>query len=240
MEVRNNSWGISFSGSALDRPSTEFHEEAERTGQCRLLRYVPTICDPDCLNEICVNAACELQPLPNSVGTLTIEGIPDLTQLSPKGANYFYSKETTPLAVDQQVTIRAPGAIGPSFELSSKVPAAVEEANSWDNAMEDRAQGEDATLMWKSPVPGARYYLRMTTGIGTHGGISPAEVECEGPDTGSLTLPGSYLDELYSAGWSCGECGSNEFIRYRVAETESEGLKIEVRTAVPYSFYFHP
>jgi hypothetical protein len=110
----------------------------------------------------------------------------------------------------------------------------------WTALMEARAPGEDVTLTWSDPLPGARFYLRMTTGIGTHGGISPVEVECEGPDTGSLTLPGPYLDDLFAQGWACGECGDNRVQRYVAAEAALSGATARFSAQAEAFFYFHP
>ena len=80
--------------------------------------------------------------------------------------------------------------------------------------------------------------LEMTTGTATHGGIAHAEIECEGPDVGSLVLPGAFLDVLYSEGWSCGECGVNELYRYRSATMGSTGTAFTAEAAT--AFFFIP
>jgi hypothetical protein len=94
------------------------------------------------------------------------------------------------------------------------------------------------TLTWSDSDPDSRIYLRMTTGVGTHGGISPVEVECESADTGRLVLPGAYLDQLYDDGaWSCGECGDNNVWRYRAATTASD---VQFRAEARTTFFFRP
>jgi hypothetical protein len=95
-------------------------------------------------------------------------------------------------------------------------------------------------LTWSDPVDTARIYLRMTTGIGTHGGISPVELECEGPDVGMLELPGAYLDSLYADGWACGECGGNDLVRYHADEVDAGGTTVQLRTEATVGFWFIP
>jgi hypothetical protein len=110
----------------------------------------------------------------------------------------------------------------------------------WSGLLAARAPGQPVTLTWSDPVDSARIYLRMTTGIGTHGGISPVEIECEGPDVGMLELPGAYLDALYESGWSCGECGDNTLVRYHVDETDAGGTTVQLRTEATVGFWFIP
>jgi hypothetical protein len=110
----------------------------------------------------------------------------------------------------------------------------------WPSLLRQRLAGQDVTLSWSNAVDTARIYLRMTTGIGTHGGISPVEIECEGPDQGSLTLPGAYLDALYADGWSCGECGENRLIRYHVAQSGTGDRIVQLRVQAYYQFFFIP
>lgn len=80
----------------------------------------------------------------------------------------------------------------------------------------------------------------MTTCVGTHGGISPVEIECEGADTGELTIPGAYLDALYAQGWGHGECGANTVWRYHASQTGCGDSAVQLRAEAPASFYFNP
>jgi hypothetical protein len=131
-------------------------------------------------------------------------------------------------------------AAGPFDLTTCAVEPPVPEGD-WSAAMEARGAGEDVTLTWSNPYSTARVSLRMTTGIGTHGGISPVEIECEGRDSGSLTLPGAFLDLLYDGPyWSCGECGDNRLLRYHATEADVGGTTVQLRTQSPAMFYFRP
>ncbi len=125
--------------------------------------------------------------------------------------------------------------------LPSCAPSPVEPEGDFSAALEARAPGEDVTLRWTNPIPGARVYLRMTNCIGSHGGISPVDVECEAPDTGSLTIVGTFLDALYQPEyWNRGECGVNELVRYHSVSTTIDGATIRFRTETARSFFFFP
>jgi hypothetical protein len=233
-------WAI-FQGRLLAAPPLDFHVEAERAGACRLLTYAATSCDPACADgAICLDGACLTPPPAVDAGTLTLAGdaLPT-TELPAGDGGYYWGEEIGEVTGRVTLTGSAGGALA-GVELAACAPPPLVATSDWGALMEARAAGADVTLAWAEPVAYARVYLRMTTGIGTHGGISPVEIECEGPDTGSLTLPGAYLDALFAQGWSCGECGSFEVVRYVAAE--SSGVvgtaRLRVETAAP--FYFHP
>lgn len=229
-----------FKGSVFDGPPVSFHSEESRAGACRLLAYQATVCTPECApSDYCIDGACVTTPSTVDAGTLEATGLEaSPIEIAPSSDLYFWGSEAPSLG--ERVKLKSDGGTVGPFELSACVPPAVTPSSDWDQLMQTRAPGESVLLEWSDPLPHARIYLRMTTGIGTHGGISPIEIECEGPDLGSLELPGDYLDQLFADGWACGECGINDLKRYVADEAEIEGgvarLTVEART----SFYFHP
>ncbi len=241
------SWVV-LSATFRDIPNHDFHQEAERSGDCRLLTYEPAFCEPECTSEQeCVNGTCEPMPILRDAGTLTFAGLLDagVDISSETPGMYSWQKEEPEIPWGSVVQVSSSGAEVGAFDLSVESVVAIEPATAgsdWSQALEERSAGESATLEWSNPQKGARVYLRMTTGIGTHGGISPVEIECEGPDRGSLTLPGSYLDALNDApgAWSCGECGTHDLLRYRSLTTTAGPDSIELRVGLPTSFSFRP
>ena len=137
-------------------------------------------------------------------------------------------------------SLSAAGADVAAFELATCPVTAPTPSGDWSALLAARAPGEPVVLTWSDPIDSARIYLRMTTGIGTHGGISPVEVECEGPDVGMLELPGAYLDALYADGWACGECGGNDLVRYHADEADAGGTTVQLRTEATTGFWFIP
>jgi hypothetical protein len=230
-----------FSGMLLDGPPLAFHHESAREGQCRLLTYEASTCAPACTApDVCIDAACATPGSAIDAGTLTLtEFLGEPIPAMKAEGSYYWSTEDVTGAKDR-ATLTAAGGPAGDFALSVCVPSPMTPSADWTALMEARAPGEDVTLEWSDPLPGARFYLRMTTGIGTHGGISPVEVECEGPDTGSLTLPGPYLDDLFAEGWSCGECGDNRVQRYAAAEAALGGATVRFSAQAEAFFYFHP
>ncbi len=234
---------VIFRGEVFDGQKVDFHTESERQGLCRLLRYTPSFCTPSCENgEVCIDSSCVAHPTIRPVGNVLLSGIGDTNlTIEPNEADVYYryieDVETSTLST---VGVSAPGNEGPEFTLTACAVDRPAPTSDWAQLLSDRADGEDVTLRWSDSVEFARIYLRMTTGIGTHGGISPTEIECEGPDTGSLTLPGRYLDALYSAGWSCGECGGNDLFRYHSAEEMTSTNTVQLRVQSSANFWHIP
>jgi hypothetical protein len=233
----------SLQGRIADGDRVDFHDEAAREGACRLLTYEPVLCDPECSpTAVCDHGTCVELSNGTSAGPITIEGIVDPAPVVQPNefADYYWDTGKTGGLDVTEVSISAAGDVIGAFELSVCGIDAPEPSTDWASVLEARAAGEDATLEWTNPVSGSRIYMRMTTGIGTHGGISPVEVECEGPDTGSLTIRGAYLDALYEEGWSCGECGDNRLTRYRADVTTVDGVEIQLRSQSEQTFFFRP
>lgn len=234
-------WGLSFTGTIYGAPPASWHTEAGRDGQCRLLTYTPEFCDPICeYPEVCAAGKCVGQPPLADAGTLTLTGFGDAITIAPSfpGSYFWQTEALKPKDAGPTLTVTSAGGDVPAFTLSVAPVTAPVPSGDWSAQLAARKKSEDVTLAWAA-TPGARISLRMTTGIGTHGGISPTEIECEGPDVGSLRLPGAWLDALYAEGWSCGECGGNDLWRYRAAATEADP-RVQLRVQARASFHHHP
>ena len=79
----------------------------------------------------------------------------------------------------------------------------------------------------------------MTDCTGSHGGLAAAELECEGPDTGDLVIPGAFLDVMDAGDWSHGECGSHAFERYHSAALEDDDT-VRLETVGDAGFFYRP
>jgi hypothetical protein len=200
-----------------DAPPLRFHREVERIGQCRLMEpHAPSTCTPACSgSDACIEAQC--RPYPTRVDRGPIEWTwPDGQQtVSATDLDGYHGvgEAHEPGEVVVQVdglTLRAPSdhATAPDTD--------------WDAALAARAAGADVGLRWTNPIESARIRLHMTDCTGSHGGLAAAEIECEGPDTGVMLLPGAFLDRLAAGDWSHGECGVHRFERYYVATAASD------------------
>ena len=216
----------SFEGAFQSGPDVRFQVESDRRGPCRLETYTPSTCTPACAgDQLCRESTCVDQPHRLDGGTLTLSGpTSDPLTLDPDGIGGYYAYTYDP--IDDTAPLVLEGTAGPDIGAFTATTCPVGPANpdgDWAAALAARGDGEDVTLRWANPNPEARIRLRMTTGTATHGGIAHAEIACEGPDTGSLVLPGAFLDTLYAEGWACGECGGNDLVRYRAAAVGDTG-----------------
>lgn len=199
-----------LTGWFADGPDLRYHTEAAREGNCRLVTYEASTCDPTCDDdEACVDGACVAWPTRQDRGDLLWVWPDGERTVSPDGTLAYFATGQASTAGDISVTFEDTTLVAPTVE-------ALEADGDWAEAIEGRAGG-DATLSWTNPIQKARVRLHMTDCVGSHGGIAPAEIECEGPDTGTLVIPGTFLDALAAGDWSHGECGSHEFERYHAA-----------------------
>ena len=74
-------------------------------------------------------------------------------------------------------------------------------------------------ITWTPPpagTEGTRVLVRLMADRGQHGRFPASMVECDVPDTGSVTIPEA-LRDAYSAPelFTCGKCPASAIIRYR-------------------------
>lgn len=238
--VRQGEGFADFSGAVADGPPLRFHTEASRTGSCRLLRYQASTCTPACDvgTAQCINGTCQAYPDRLRAGDIDVvmDGVSHT--VSVDGTDGYFASFTAP--AQRQVALHAQGDEVGAFDLQACAVAAPEPTEDWSALMDARVDGADVTLSWSPHNPLARVSLRMTTGVGTHGGIAHAEIECDDVDTGSLTIPGAYLDEIYAEGWSCGECGDNTLFRYHRGDVDVDDVTVRLRVQSGTGFFHHP
>lgn len=220
-------------GRFLDGDPLRLHTEGERQGQRRVLRYVSTFCDPACdSSSACVDGDCVAYPASYDVGTITWTYGGTSVDVEPNGMGTYYEVvEGVQGGASTEVTFDGITlAVGPVEPMLLDTPA--------EEVLSSRAGG--AVLTWSNPHPGARVRLQMTDCTGSHGGLAEAEIECEGPDTGTFVIPGAFLDELEAGAWDRGECGSHVFERYAAAARDDDHqIRLEV-VGAPQGFFWRP
>lgn len=216
---------VTLQGAFREGPPLSFHSESARSGSCRELTYTPSTCDPPCAagTEACIDSTCEPYPVQAPRGTVSFSWPGGTADLEPGPTGYFHQGQAS-----------GEGALGIAFEDTSlEVPFApmMEPTGSWETALSDRQTGEDGVLRWSDPREGMRVYLYMTDCTGSHGGLAPVEIECEGPDTGELVVPAAFLDALEQGDWSRGECGSHVFHRRHIAAPDDDAsIRLHARS----------
>lgn len=216
-------WWTLYGGVPAGPPLVQ-HEETDRVGQCRLLERIPWSCDTGICqpSDACVGGTCRTPPgiAPSGAWTLTVNG-----------ASYDLASGMNPLG---EVELRGPITVAaagdpdgvPPFVVSTCPVAPLVPTTDWEALMLDREPREDAVLTWVRGDPRDRVHLRMTTGAETHDAVAHAIVECDAADTGVLVIPGAFLEELYREGWNCGNCPSNQVIRYRRGSVDAGGFDV--------------
>ncbi len=229
----------SFSGKILNGPPLMFHKEADRMGNCRLLTYNGDACEPPCNNsQYCIDGRCQTPPTPVPAGPLHLGSSNGIAEtILPNENKYYRLFEPTEMADLEWVSMKLN-----EVSLTACMPEPIEPNFDFSETFAARKQGEDVTMQWTLPVLPSRIYIRMTTCIATHGGISPVDIECEGKDVGELTIPGSFLDALAcDACWGQGECGAHKLIRSHTREaSDTEGTSIQLRGQTEQWVYYYP
>ncbi len=213
-------------------PRPYHHTETERSGSCRLLGYTPSSCEPACEGfDLCVEGECLPWYEYEDRGELHWSWPDGERAVQPNEWFGYYA--TGAASSEGEVSIALDG-----LELRAPTIEPLEPDGDWEQAVTSRGDG-DAVLRWTNPIQDARVRLFMTDCQGTHGGMAEAEIQCEGPDTGELVIPGAYLTRLEQGDWSHGECGSHDLERYHAAAPEGDDT-VRLETLVAGGFYYFP
>lgn len=231
-------WWLAYDSGGLfasfsDSPPVDFQTELEREGSCRLVGFESSFCDAGCeWGEQCVDGECVGEAPREDRGALLWSWPEGSEELQPDDLLGYWGSAQASTVGASEVTVSA-------ITLEAPTLLPVTPDGSWEDALSARAAGEDLTLRWTDPLEDSRVRLHMTDCVGSHGGIGAAEIECEGPDSGALVIPGAYLDALADGDWSRGECGSHALVRYAAAaDPQDTGLRYESRASA--SFFWRP
>lgn len=213
-----------LAGAFADGPPVRFHVESAREGNCRLVSYTASTCDPACAgDQACVAGSCVDYPTRASRGPLGWIFPGGERTVEPDGTNAYdaFAQEATegPMSLEiEGETLQTP--VAPSLTADGD----------WSASLSGRGSG-DGVLAWSNPMEGARVRLHMTDCTGSHGGLAANELECEGPDTGELVIPAAFMQVMEDADWSRGECGSHVFHRYHAAsKADDDQTRFEARS----------
>jgi len=221
-----------LAGQLTDGPALKFQVEAQRIGQCRLLSYTPSTCIPSCEDmDVCIEEACHSWPSREDRGPMEWTWPDGEQTVEPDALLNYFGNGAASESGEASISFDGLQLIAPTIE-------GVQPDGDWATSIRERGTG-DAALTWSNPTEGARVRLFMTDCEGSHGGIGAAELECEGPDTGELVLPGSFLDALDAGDWTHGECGLHTLQRYYAAAPEDDDT-IRFETLAETQMFYRP
>ena len=211
--------GIFYAGGWGEGPSA-WHRETLSAGSCRLLELEPATCEG--CTAICV-ADGQCQPWPDlvSVGDIDLQGL-----IGGLGVTYQFGPYTpdgdTPsdlFEAGSEISATAEGDELPGFDVATvgvhsliaDVPERV-----------DLSDGQDLTIRWTPSDGGARVHLQLKP-VKYHGVPISGVIECDVPDTGTLTVPGQLVD-AFPAGDTTPPCDHgcppSVLSRYRVGSAQ--------------------
>lgn len=200
----------------------DWHSETLRVGDCRLLEYEPGFCTPAC-EGVCV-APDECRPWPQylSAGTLTFAGLTQPLALDPQFDNRYLSFGSLPMPLFQpssSIVATASGADVPSFVAASAAVSPL--VSPLRGQLVSLADGSDYSVTWQDPTASTRVRVTITKGGVFHGQPSPAIIECDAADTGSLVIPRAIIEAFPLVGVGCPkmiDCSYFSAMRYTTGE----------------------
>lgn len=186
-----------LNGAVRDKalPKDVWKSEMDQ-GPCRLM--VPPACTACTLPMVCDGMSCVPGPTPKSVGNVTITGLATALTAMPIGDNKTYYTSISadpPFTTGADISLQTGGGDYPSFTLRGRGVPAVEASAT---PVQVRS-GQPLTLTWTAPPAPVVTKMDIEVDIAHHGGVA-AIIECEAPDTGSLTISAAMVDALIAKG----------------------------------------
>jgi len=175
-------------------------EEITVDGDCRLLKQLNPFCDPVCgPEEVCDFGTCIPYPANQDLGTLTVTGLVEDVVLEPQGSSNQYFNTEIPHPGFEEGSLIEMRTDGGAFEpviLHGVGVTQIELASmEWEVA-----PGEDFLIEWTPPGGEVvRSEVHVAMNVDQHG-LTPIQIICGFPDTGSATVPSSLIDALVDGG----------------------------------------
>jgi hypothetical protein len=150
----------------------------------------PFFCEPACdWDEYCTSdGSCAKYPEVLDVGTMTLAGLAIPITLERNTSGRYVSSEQFPPAdlfdANDQITLSAPGSVGPEFSVSVTAVASLSPALACDV---DLSAGGDLEIQWTQGAGDATVRFEVISWF-VHAYSFP-KILCEVSDTGSLTVP---------------------------------------------------
>lgn len=186
-------------GSVQDKadPSRVWHAVAT-DGACRLM--VGPTCSTNCtLPNVCDGDTCVSGPTTKMVGTVMVTGLSQPVSAMPNSQMTYYvplsSSSFPPFSPGADVQLTTSGGDYAPFSLHGRGFPAIETPS----ATLPFEMGHAFTATWTPPPSPVATRMFVKIDIAVHG-TSSSQIQCNVPDTGSVTVPASLVDALFEKG----------------------------------------
>jgi len=177
-------------------------DEILSEGYCRLFKKRNLFCDPPCDSEHTCETGnqCIIFPRNQDAGTVTIEGLPLVVNMSalPPGNNYAFNDVDNP-PIEAGKTIRLSSTDGYAGSMLMHGVGVDELEVPEEIWLMDR--DSDLEISWDAPSGAVRSKVLAIMSVDQHGS-SPVTLRCELDDTGSAQIPAAIINALLDSGIS--------------------------------------
>jgi hypothetical protein len=178
-----------------DGPDPEFYAVTLESGSCRYLSLTFGVCSPSCgQTEVCAATnRCEPYPAFVSGGLLTVSGLGMSLEIAPEdwSPGTYNGPAGLPgklFEAQDEIAVELAGEVFPTVNLKAHGVAAMDpELATTGLALND---GEDAVITWSPGSDPVAFVQVVLYGANfSHGAPLQEMIICEGPDSGSMTIP---------------------------------------------------
>jgi hypothetical protein len=184
-------------------PSPMAWTKKMEAGGCTLNTPNVLFCEKPCTGGAVCTAddTCTPYPAAETAGSVMLTGLgPNPVSMEPKANNYQPPAGTTlpypPCAAGAEVKLMAAGGSHPPFTLSASCIEPLELADGVRIV-----KGQPLTLSWNAGTPNMKVNVHVLLDISQHG-TSKGNIQCDVPDSGSLSIPAAMMDALVDLGIS--------------------------------------
>lgn len=221
----------------------QFHRQTMAIGACTMREYIPSSCDPVCVDALCVDTnVCEPWGTFVEAGRMTITGLTVPQVIDPAGGGYYPPGQLPEnlFADDATVAVQLAGDAIPALTVTA---GGVPEIDPMIVSKITLSNGVDHSIRW-NPVPGGDHQVRVTINSNNAGHGAPyfAIIECNAADSaGEVTIPAAMIDafpEAMASNICAGrDCPPSTIRRYRrgVAPVGAD-QEVELMVSSQFSF----
>lgn len=174
--------------------------------ECKLMVGPSNSCPTACNStQVCKGNACVAAPVTKSIGEVTFSGLVVPVKMTPTktgSGSVVYSglidSKTAfpPYTVGAALGMTAAGEDYPGFTLAG---VGIQPIDAVAGQTLNVAKDQPLTIKWVAPSGAGAGRIQLIMDIAHHGGVA-AEIHCDLPDTGSVTIPAPLMTALLDKG----------------------------------------